>query len=354
MQTKYESTEHNVITSKPSSINTLIPTASDIVAGTTTKLIQTIPETDQPSEYLSSSSTIFQIFTTIDNHKNSPTESSSFEYFNDSLNNKNTRLSDLYFKEQSESTNKEFESTTLDKVKTTIESIFFNSSTRSSSTSQELSTFEQDKTFHSTQKVNDIQGIYTEIVHSSFDALPETNSNMVTNIQHHLKEDFSFSNLLPSELIEVLKKNYDMNDCLNNCSVNGLCKFKDKSLFVCECFSNYAGSSCQINILPCVSNPCLNNGTCVNNLANKTFICHCQSDNNGNYLYFGKNCQNKVDVCANETCSKNGVCYDVNDKAKCKCFSSYSGEKCQIESDEIVPEFSNFYPKTMRNSITKI
>ncbi|RNA11980.1 protocadherin Fat 1 isoform X1 [Brachionus plicatilis] len=208
--------------------------------------------------------------------------------------------------------------------------------------SQELSTFtsqeiqsssdEQDKSFHSTH----VQGIYPETSHASFGPFTEINSeiNMVTTIQHHSKEDFSFSNLLPSELIEVLKKNYDMNDCMNNCSGNGLCKFKDKSLFVCECFNNFAVSSCQINTLPCASNPCLNNGTYVNNLANKTFICHCQQDNNGNYLYFGKNCQNKVDVCANETCSKNGVCYDVNDKAKCKCFSSYSGEKCNIESDE--------------------
>ncbi|RNA32190.1 protocadherin Fat 1 isoform X1 [Brachionus plicatilis] len=330
-------------TTKPSSIDTLIPTVIDTVAETTTELIQTIPETGQPSEYLSSSNTIFKIFTTINHeNQNSPTESSNFEYFTDTLKNTNTMSSELYSEKQSESTNKELESTTLDIEKTTIESTFFESTTKSSSISQELSTFtsqeiqsssdEQDKSFHSTH----VQGFYPETSHASFGPFTEINSeiNMVTTIQHHSKEDFSFSNLLLSEMIEVLKKNYDMNDCLNNCSGNGLCKLKDKSLFVCECFSNYAGSSCQINTLPCVSNPCLNNGTCVNNLANKTFICHCQQDNNGNYLYFGKNCQNKVDVCANETCSKNGVCYDVNDKAKCKCFSSYSGEKCNIESDE--------------------
>ncbi|RNA13157.1 protocadherin Fat 1 isoform X1 [Brachionus plicatilis] len=385
MQTTYESTEQKFITSKPSSIDTLIPTASDTVAESTTKLIQTIQETGQPSEYLSSSSIIFQLFTTI-NHENqiSPTEPSIFEYFTDTLKNTNTMSSELYSEKQSENTNEELKSTTLDKEKTTIkstffelsetatshseqqsdrtsreldlstsnikntkiESTFFDSNTRSTSNSQESSAFtlkpvrsssaEQEKTFHSTQKVNTAQRINTKTSHSSFDALPETNSNMVTNIQHHLKEDFSFSNLLPSELIEVLKKNYEMNDCLKNCSGNGLCKLINKTLFFCECFNNFAGSSCQINTLPCASNPCLNNGTCVNNLANKTFICHCQQDNNGNYLYFGKNCQNKVDVCANETCSKNGVCYDVNDKAKCKCFSSYSGEKCQIESDEMI------------------
>ncbi|RNA36805.1 protocadherin Fat 1 isoform X1 [Brachionus plicatilis] len=340
MQTTYKSTEQKLITSKPSSIDTIKPTAINTVAESTTKLIQTIPETGQPSEYLSSSNTFFQIFTTINDHQNSPTESSSFKYFSETLKNKNTISNEFTSEQNLESTNKELESTITNKEKTTIK----NSITRSSSASQVLSTFtlkpiqsssaEQDKTFHSTQKVNDDQGIFTETSHSSFDALPETNSNMVTNIQHHLKEDFSFSNLLPFELIEILKKNYEMNDCLKNCSGNGLCKLIDKTLFFCECFSNFAGSSCQINTLPCASNPCLNNGTCVNNLANKTFICHCQQDNNGNDLYFRKNCQNKVDVCANETCSKNGVCYDVNDKAKCKCFYSYSGEKCNIESDE--------------------
>ncbi|RNA18724.1 protocadherin Fat 1 isoform X1 [Brachionus plicatilis] len=347
MKTTFESTESKVMTSKPSSIDTLFSTETkikhkstiiDTVAETTTKSIQTIAENGLPSQYLSSS--------IIHENQNSPTYPSFTEIFSHTLKNTNTMPNKLYSEQNSDSTSKQLELTTSNQEKTTIEISFFDASTRSIPNSQELNTFTSkeiqsitaDKIFESTQQVYDVQEIHTKTSDSSFDTFPEINSILATNIEHYLEEDFSFSNLLASDLIEVLKKNYDMNDCLKNCSGNGLCKLKDKSLFVCECFSNFAGSSCQINTLPCASNPCLNNATCVNNLANKTFICHCQQDNNGNYLYFGKNCQNKVDVCANETCSKNGVCYDVNDEAKCKCFSSYSGEKCQIESDETLED----------------
>ncbi|CAF0996917.1 unnamed protein product [Brachionus calyciflorus] len=113
-------------------------------------------------------------------------------------------------------------------------------------------------------------------------------------------------------ILNVLDSKSDINDCLTNCSGHGQCKLSKDFKFICECFENYAGSDCSLITLPCSSNPCLNNGTCINNLTDSSYTCDCQRD-----FYFGKNCEFKKDVCVNETCSKNGNCYDENNKAKC-------------------------------------
>ncbi|CAF1135651.1 unnamed protein product [Brachionus calyciflorus] len=148
------------------------------------------------------------------------------------------------------------------------------------------------------------------------------------------KIDFSFDENNLNKVLEILKFNLDISDCLINCSGNGKCKIFDDKKYGCECFDNFAGHNCQINTLPCWSNPCRNNGTCVNILTNKTFLCECSSRNKTS-LYFGKHCEYKGDLCQNETCSGNGVCYEDENKKKCKCFNLYNGLKCENESDEI-------------------
>ena len=45
--------------------------------------------------------------------------------------------------------------------------------------------------------------------------------------------------------------------------------------------------------------------------------------------------KHKIDLCENEKCSKNGICFDSGNEAKCKCFTYFSGDKCEIESNEI-------------------
>ncbi|CAF1141177.1 unnamed protein product, partial [Brachionus calyciflorus] len=88
---------------------------------------------------------------------------------------------------------------------------------------------------------------------------------------------------------------------------------------------------CHVDTRPCSSNPCRNNGTCINNLINKTYNCECFD-----HLFYGINCELKKNVCENETCSNNGVCYDYHNEPKCKCNSLYNGTKCEILSDELI------------------
>ncbi|RNA40382.1 delta C isoform X2 [Brachionus plicatilis] len=215
----------------------------------------------------------------------------------------------------------------------------------STSSETENSEENQTKSGKSTSETNGISVAYflDEITTSHLIQDEEdTNSNIPTVSNYFSSNNYSLEHSFPEyylnaeEFFNLLSLKFDLSDCLINCSGNGKCKFIQNKKFICECFENFVGSNCQINTLPCASNPCLNNGTCLNNLENKTFTCQCDSQSNQLSLYYGKNCEKKIDVCSNETCSKQGVCYDIDGKAKCKCFPLYSGEKCEIESNEMM------------------
>ncbi|CAF0949318.1 unnamed protein product [Brachionus calyciflorus] len=159
-----------------------------------------------------------------------------------------------------------------------------------------------------------------------------TDNTFYTELNNQINQSFSIFTENTNEFLKILNSKIDLNDCISNCSGNGFCKLDDNK-YVCECFRNYAGSKCELNILPCFSNPCRNNGQCINNY--KSYTCKCFSEKNQSSLYYGKNCENKVDLCENEKCSDNGVCFDSGKLAKCKCFPFYSGIKCEIQTSEI-------------------
>ncbi|CAF0934104.1 unnamed protein product [Brachionus calyciflorus] len=129
------------------------------------------------------------------------------------------------------------------------------------------------------------------------------------------------------KIFNLLKMNFDLNDCLTNCSNKGLCRFhKNIKKYVCECNLGFFGESCQRNSNPCSSNPCFNAGLCT--LVNKSlFKCECLRD-----YYTGDFCEKEIDLCQNETCFSQGICTVQNLKSKCVCFDSFYGEKCEIES----------------------
>ena len=145
------------------------------------------------------------------------------------------------------------------------------------------------------------------------------------------KTSYSYSDLSLDQLLDFFSRNIDTNNCLVNCSRNGLCSFSQiDSKVVCSCYQFYAGPACSIDTRPCSSNPCLNEGMCIQNLTNPNeFSYHCDCG----LFYEGSLCEYKRDVCKNETCSGNGNCVDFNNSPKCICFSSYEGESCESIKD---------------------
>ncbi|CAF1045331.1 unnamed protein product [Brachionus calyciflorus] len=219
-----------------------------------------------------------------------------------------------------------------------------------------------EKQFITNSLINDVSEANTNYFMTTFTSSLEKNSFSVTLAQNFLTTSMiqneqtlsSYNNIYVAStdstiqevqdifngenikaLTNLMTSNIEMNDCLKNCSGNGKCKLANNIKYECECNENYAGSSCEINILPCWSNPCKNNGSCINNLNNRTYTCECFRPIKEIILYYGQNCELKKDICENETCSNNGKCYDIENKAECKCFSKYYGERCENESNEM-------------------
>ena len=49
----------------------------------------------------------------------------------------------------------------------------------------------------------------------------------------------------------------------------------------------------------------------------------------------GDNCEKRLDICSNKTCSNQGKCFINGTVPTCRCFKFFSGDDCEIKSEEI-------------------
>lgn len=56
---------------------------------------------------------------------------------------------------------------------------------------------------------------------------------------------FSLYDISLQMYVSILKSNYDVSDCIVNCSSHGLCKFSGNFTFICLCNQDYAGAKCN-------------------------------------------------------------------------------------------------------------
>ncbi|CAF1111478.1 unnamed protein product, partial [Adineta ricciae] len=110
----------------------------------------------------------------------------------------------------------------------------------------------------------------------------------------------------------------------NQSCINGACVINPITLSpYCNCSSPlFTGAQCD-TFLPCLTAPCLNNGTC-SGYSNATVRCNCSN------CYSGAFCQ-IPDYCCLNICSPNGVCIPGNNGAyTCICQPNYTGVNCNI------------------------
>ncbi|ESO09362.1 hypothetical protein HELRODRAFT_109631 [Helobdella robusta] len=108
----------------------------------------------------------------------------------------------------------------------------------------------------------------------------------------------------------------------NECKNGGTCLVTEANVygFMCHCPDGYQGVTCEVQVDNCASNPCFNNGLCVNGVG--TFTCICADGFAGSY------CQSDLRVCRADTCQHGGTCQVVNGTATCACPIEYTGVMC--------------------------
>uniref|UniRef100_A0A673LH75 Neurogenic locus notch homolog protein 1 n=1 Tax=Sinocyclocheilus rhinocerous TaxID=307959 RepID=A0A673LH75_9TELE len=125
-----------------------------------------------------------------------------------------------------------------------------------------------------------------------------------------------------------------LNECLSNPCIHGHCEDKVNG-YNCICDSGWSGANCDINNNECESNPCMNGGTCKDMTSG--YVCTCRAGFSGSYNLFCKcteyvvcpNCQTNINECASNPCLNQGTCIDDVAGYKCNCLLPYTGENCE-------------------------
>lgn len=82
--------------------------------------------------------------------------------------------------------------------------------------------------------------------------------------------------------------------CLNkDCQNNAKCVLNESEEAVCVCEPGYEGDLCELNIDECASNPCMNNGRCVDGV--NQYYCVCEN----NFIDSDCCCTNANNPCTN-------------------------------------------------------
>ncbi|CAF4376178.1 unnamed protein product, partial [Adineta steineri] len=125
--------------------------------------------------------------------------------------------------------------------------------------------------------------------------------------------------------------------------------------YSCLCPNGTTGRNCEIDINPCSSIPCKNNGSCIrnSNIENGVYRCNCSTD------YFGKHCE-YLNGCISSPCQNAGTCLLINETniPYCQCPSNATGSRCETiqtlcTNTTCLNNGACFIDRTSNNSITR-
>uniref|UniRef100_A0A8D2ZIQ1 Sushi, nidogen and EGF-like domains 1 n=1 Tax=Scophthalmus maximus TaxID=52904 RepID=A0A8D2ZIQ1_SCOMX len=111
----------------------------------------------------------------------------------------------------------------------------------------------------------------------------------------------------------------EINACVSQpCLNGGTCQNKGGS-YQCVCSDGFSGNRCQTDINECLSEPCKHGGTCEDQPG--SYLCHCPQGFKGPDL---------EDPCVLQLCGNRGVCRtDRRGNYNCLCKTGYTGKDCE-------------------------
>ncbi|CAF4221240.1 unnamed protein product, partial [Adineta steineri] len=122
----------------------------------------------------------------------------------------------------------------------------------------------------------------------------------------------------------------DLCQITNPCLNNGTCVNTLSSSYTCTCMQGFTGSHCETDIRPCKPWTCLSYGLC-NETSPTTFQCECYPG------YEGLNCESLTDYCDDIICQNNGQCRPILLNFTCECTTKdVTGRYCEIKSNSLV------------------
>lgn len=81
----------------------------------------------------------------------------------------------------------------------------------------------------------------------------------------------------------------------------GSCTDLPGNSYQCRCPDGITGVNCDVPVLPCDSNPCMNNSTCLT-LSMNNYTCVCPP------AYMGARCSERRSLCSENACQGNATC----------------------------------------------
>uniref|UniRef100_A0A673BLA4 Crumbs cell polarity complex component 2b n=1 Tax=Sphaeramia orbicularis TaxID=375764 RepID=A0A673BLA4_9TELE len=120
---------------------------------------------------------------------------------------------------------------------------------------------------------------------------------------------------------------YDPCDPLHNpCLHNSTCLTRSNGTASCRCPAGFEGSWCEIDTNECSSNPCQNQGDCVDRV--NSYSCDCRMG------FSGLHCEEDINECASIPCHNGGICQNLVNKFQCVCPPGYFGPLCDLDVNE--------------------
>ncbi|MGH0145357.1 UNVERIFIED_CONTAM: hypothetical protein FKN15_010963 [Acipenser sinensis] len=117
----------------------------------------------------------------------------------------------------------------------------------------------------------------------------------------------------------------EINECLSQpCLNGGTCKDRVDT-YLCACEEGFTGPNCQTELDECLSEPCKHGGSCMDQPG--SYFCQCPQG------FTGQDCETELDGCGSNPCLNGGVCKGHRGSYLCLCKEGFMGETCQTAED---------------------